>query len=441
MGYKDLLIGPLYIFFIYIFAFLIRNYVTDSETRKYFFPALTLKIIGAISVGILYYFYYGGGDTVAYSDWAAVHIYDAFWDSPHKAFELFFRPNDPNYYPNEYAFKILWFHAEKEFFVIRLVALCSLFTFHTYTANACIFATVSFSGVWAMYTAFTRMYPKLKKPLAYAVLFIPSVFFWGSGILKDTITFGALGWFFFSAMEVIKFRKSIVRNTLIILFCIYVIASVKIYILLCFVPSLAIWFVLENINRIKNKLVRISLTPILLILGIISSAFLFREIGKYNSQYSVESIAETARATASWIQYSSNQQGGSTYSLGDLDFSAGGVARKAIPAIWVSLFRPHLWEVRNPVMLLTSLESTFFLLYTLCLFYLWIKKKKNVWDSDIIFYLMFSLFFSLAVGMTTYNFGSLVRYKIPMIPFYGVALILIHAKLKPTTFFTLKKPK
>jgi hypothetical protein len=30
--------------------------------------------------------------------------------------------------------------------------------------------------------------------LAYAILFIPSVIFWGSGFMKDTITLSCIGW-------------------------------------------------------------------------------------------------------------------------------------------------------------------------------------------------------------------------------------------------------
>ena len=48
----------------------------------------------------------------------------------------------------------------------------------------------------------------------------------------------------------------------------------------------------------------------------------------------------------------------------------------------------------------------------------------------ILFSLIFSIAFAFAVGVSTYNFGTLVRYKIPLLPFFVVALILIwhHSK-------------
>ena len=58
MEIKDLFLTPLYLLLFYFIAFAIRPAVTNIYTKKYFIPALTLKYIGAISVGIIYQFYY-----------------------------------------------------------------------------------------------------------------------------------------------------------------------------------------------------------------------------------------------------------------------------------------------------------------------------------------------------------------------------------------------
>ncbi|HMJ48531.1 MAG TPA: hypothetical protein VK498_14455, partial [Ferruginibacter sp.] len=43
----------------------------------------------------------------------------------------------------------------------------------------------------------------------------------------------------------------------------------------------------------------------------------------------------------------------------------------------------------------------------------------------ILYCFFFSVIFALFVGATTLNFGTLVRYKIPGIPFYVISLFLI----------------
>jgi len=42
----------------------------------------------------------------------------------------------------------------------------------------------------------------------------------------------------------------------------------------------------------------------------------------------------------------------------------------------------------------------------------------------------FSIVFALFVGASTLNFGTLVRYKIPCLPFYAISLFLIYEKVK-----------
>ena len=88
MTYQDLVVTPIYLLIIYLLAYLIRGSVSDKQTKRYFIPALTVKIIGAISVGLIYQFYYSGGDTFNYFHHGSRHIWEAFLDSPNKAILL-----------------------------------------------------------------------------------------------------------------------------------------------------------------------------------------------------------------------------------------------------------------------------------------------------------------------------------------------------------------
>jgi ABC-type uncharacterized transport system permease subunit len=47
-------------------------------------------------------------------------------------------------------------------------------------------------------------------------------------------------------------------------------------------------------------------------------------------------------------------------------------------------------------------------------------------NKMVLLCVLFSLIFSLAVGLTSGNFGTLMRYKIPMMPFYFSALAMIY---------------
>ena len=430
MTFTDLFVTPVYLILFYVLAYIIKPYVTDNRTGKYFIPAYTVKIIGALALGFVYQFYYSGGDTYNFYSNSSI-IFEAFLDNPAIGFKILFSDGtfDANLF--SYASRIYYYSDSSTFFVVKLAGFLSLFAFNSYTVIACMFATISFSGLWCMYLTFYRLYPHLYKLFAYAVLFIPSVFFWGSGYLKDTITLGAVGWAVYSVHQFFIEKKSPVGAPVLFVIASYILLKVKVYILLCILPALILWIFLRYSSSIKSTLFRYLVTPMVIVLAAGAGFYAIQKVGESNHRYSLNAMAETAEETARWLAQVSAWEGGSAYSLGDFDYSTAGMMRKALPAINVTLFRPYVWEVNNVVMLLSALESLFLLLFTLYVIY---KKgligvlKSISSNPTVIFCLIFALSFSFAVGISTYNFGSLVRYKIPMLPFYLAALIII---LKP----------
>jgi hypothetical protein len=56
--------------------------------------------------------------------------------------------------------------------------------------------------------------------------------------------------------------------------------------------------------------------------------------------------------------------------------------------------------------------------------------KMVMTDPIIMYCFLFSFVFAMFVGASTLNFGTLVRYKIPCLPFYTISLFLIYEKVK-----------
>jgi len=428
MGPRDLIITPLFVVLIYFTAYFARYFVADRRTRRYFLPGLSLKILGAISLGLIYQYYYEGGDTFAYFNLGSRYVWEAFQDSPVNALKLIFARGE--YLPEtwEYASKIIFYDDLPSYFVVRIAGFFDILTFHTYSATACLFAVVSFSGLWAMYSAFYRMFPRLHLELAIAVFFIPSVFFWGSGILKDSITLGALGWATFSFYSLFIRGKKIVLNLILLILSFLTIYAIKIYILLCFIPALLIWLYVHYMARVKNLVLKAMVLPVTALILTGSGYFAVKKIGEENRRYNLGQLSQTAEATARWLTYVSAREEGSAYSLGDFDYSTAGILEKAVPAIWVTLFRPYIWEVKNPVMALSALENLSLFIFFLFTAFVAVRRGRlnKIFKQPVIaFCFFFTITFSFAVGISTYNFGSLVRYKIPMMPFFLIGLFLL----------------
>jgi energy-coupling factor transporter transmembrane protein EcfT len=123
METKDLFITPIFLVIIYAVAFMIRPVVTHKENRRYFIPGLTLKLIGALAVGFIYQFYYGGGDTFTYFHLGSRYIYEAFQDSPIIAFKLIFAGKEYVGDTFQYASRI-YTYSDLSHIFSNCVALC-----------------------------------------------------------------------------------------------------------------------------------------------------------------------------------------------------------------------------------------------------------------------------------------------------------------------------
>ncbi|WP_375437083.1 hypothetical protein [uncultured Hymenobacter sp.] len=325
-----------------------------------------------------------------------------------------------------------------EFFVVRIAAFLGLFCFNCYTVIALLFALISFTGVWAMYTTFLRLYPAAYKQLAVAAFFLPSVFFWGSGLMKDSLCLGALGWVFYGFYYGLILKQNVLRSFLLGGFGAYLLIMIKVYILMSFLAPASLWVFNENSQRINNALLRSLLKPFFIAVGLAVGYFGSVNLTKGDERFDVEKIGERSRITQQAL-FSRTKENGSAYDIGKLDGSLGSIIRVAPQAVFATLYRPFLWEARNPVMLLSAVESLCFTWFTISiLFRTGLTRSLRLIAARPVlpFCLIFTLIFAVGVGVNSGNFGTLVRYKIPLMPFYLSALYILHAeatrKTQPT---------
>jgi hypothetical protein len=207
----------------------------------------------------------------------------------------------------------------------------------------------------------------------------------------------------------------------------WLIFVVKKYVLLCFVPGALLWVYASRLFRIKSLVVKALVIPVVVAAMIGSGYLAIVKIGEDDPRYSIDQLAATAMITAYDIGFYTGRDAGSGYVLGELDGTFRSMLRLAPQAINVTLFRPYLWEVKNPLMLLTALEAMgmiFLLVWTIFrqrLFFF-----RSLAKPDVLFCIVFSLTFAFAVGVSTFNFGTLARYKIPLLPFFIIGLAIIN---------------
>ncbi len=427
MELKDFLFTPITLVFIYFLAYKLRDKFTNSHTRPYFIPGLTVKIIGAISLGLIYQFYYDGGDTFNYFEQSG-YIYQSIFDSPLITIKLLLSGGEFESSTFLYTQHIYWHTSPTEYLVIKIAAFFGLFCFGTYSSIAVLFACLSFTGMWAAYITFLKKYPKLEFPLAIALLFLPSVFFWGSGLMKDTLAIAALGWLFYSFYNLFITKQRIIFSFIVLLITFYALYVLRVFVLLSFLPPAILWVFLHKSKNIKSQIVRWIARPLLLIIGVTGAYYVGINLTKGDVKYDVDEIGRRTKINSEYLYRISLQEGGSAYYLGEMDGSFMGMIKLAPKALFVTLFRPFLWEIKNLMMLLSAIEALFFLLLTARLIIspgLLASFRIILQEPMLAFCITYSIILAIAVGLNSYNFGSLVRYKIQILPFFLSSILIL----------------
>ncbi len=419
-----------------VIMIIISNFYKNSKKEeqpeyKYFTWGLITKIVGAVALAFIYVFYYGGGDTQNYFIGAKV-LSNSFFTEPFNYFRLLLLDN--NEIPSDLVHitnKIAFARASEEWFMIKITSVLNLFSFNRYLISSLYISLIAFYGSWKMYKSFLFFFPKYHKATFIAIYLLPSVIFWSSGILKDTITFAALGIFFYQFINIFFKNKINIFKIIILITSSYVIYKLKAYIILGFLPAIFIALYINYKDRIRNKLIKQLTAPILFIIIIFAGYFLLSNLIESSNKYKVETLESRVQGFHSWH----TTQGGSTYSLGEVEYTPVGIISKIPASLNVTYFRPYLWEARNITSLMGAIES--FAILILFLIVVWKNRLKLIItpfkNPFLALSLVYSIVFGFAVGFTSYNFGALARYKVPVMPFFVFLLLYFYYKNKIKT--------
>lgn len=423
---RDLVLAPLFILLVYALANSFVKGRIRKDLRKYFIPALTLKMFGAIASGLVYQYYYRGGDTMEFYT-SASFIYSVFRSHPLDGIHLLSAM--PVWtYPELVQYDFLPFiYDPTTWTIVRITSFVNLFSFDSYPVISIYFSIFSLYSSWKFFTLLADIYPddKLIKRFSYCLFYIPSVFFWGSGVFKDTLTLGGLFLVTYHIYQIFILRKLGIGQFLWLFLGLYLMYSIRLFFLIILIPCLGFWLFAEFRDRIiKSDTIKAISFPFLLA---ISTTVIILGVGRVMStdeKLSAEALQQKAEGFQSWH----GSLGGSAYDLGITDYSTASLIKVFPKAINVTLFRPYLTEAHSGFQLITALQSLFFLIY---LVYTLVKARLSgisaiTKDPLILFSLTFSLFYSFVAGFTSYNFGALDRYKIPALPFFMLALVLAN---------------
>jgi hypothetical protein len=434
------------IYSIFIFALTFGRQVMkqrENPLYRFFFIAVAMKIISSIIFCLIYIYYYQGGDTVSYYETARSLVNLSMKNIPSTIDVMTSKPSLAGFMTFDRETGYPWpymYYDSQTFFVAKLLFPIELVAFKSYLVTSVLLSWISFFGAWKFFLMLCRYFPGMEKRIAIAILFVPSVLFWGSGILKDTITFSAVCWFIVTLESSLIAPKKSITALFGMLLSLFILLSIKPYILYSLLPGAIIWVGSVRMKKVQSKFIRVAFMPLVLGLSLAGGFAALSILGNSMGKFAINKMLETASVTQKDLKQDYYQ--GSSFDIGDFEPTVSGMIVKVPAAMAVGLFRPYVWEARNVVMLASGLENLCYLLLVVFLVFKIIVNPKRFFGilreyPILTFLLCYTLFFSVMVGLSTSNFGALVRFKIPFMACY-IALMLILYQLLTTS---AKSPK
>ncbi len=392
-----------------------------------------LKMFACILYAWLIVYYYGYGDPLGYynlagelrksvlSNFSNVKFF--FQDAAtFKAYISSF--TNENEYLSGYSY-----YLDSNFIIHKICCFISFFTFNRFLVISFVFTNLSFIGFVIIYKTLKKIIGGYYKEILLACIFIPSCIFWSSGLAKEPICMLAMGVLFSRLTDLFIFRRFSFASLLLIIFYGYILLTAKNYIFICLLLGMGIWIFYSSIKRIINK------NPIkkfffyfFMIVVLVGGGYLLSDTV---TGIVKENVADVISINLNNYRYI-GESGGSLIDVQNIDVTSIGGILKFIPQAMANVFfRPWPWEISNVLMIFTVLENLFFMfLFVKVLFRTRLFTRNLFINKNFqVFAIIFSITLALIIGMTTFNFGTMVRYKTPFLPFWAVFLLILNKKL------------
>lgn len=427
----DYILLPIYLLIFYLFTRRLANKLNNPELKKIMIRAFWLRMLGSFIYSMLVQYYYGYGDSFTFyvggnffrdqiaNDIGAI----SYLFAPFDQMAEWYSSNSPTYGFTGY------FSAPASNMVMRILTGISYLSFNAFLIISLFFGMFSFLGQWKLFMVFDRINSKRNRNLlAWAVLYSPSIWFWGSGILKDSICLGSLGLIIHLLHKIFVRKKFSLTNLLFLCVLIFITNVIKSYIITISIVSISIMFFALFLQSIKTKVVKYTLVVIaFLMFGVL---FYVGDFTSQINELAAESIAQIEEFQKNYQTTSeSDESSQAGFGIGDISTSPAGLVLKSPFVVFTCLFRPFIWESRKIFILFTSLETMLTLIFTL---YIMFKMGifnffRKIFNSPyLLCCFVMTILFALIIGFTTFNFGTMIRYKIIFLPFFYFLLVNLY---------------
>ncbi|GAA0893844.1 hypothetical protein GCM10009122_35240 [Fulvivirga kasyanovii] len=395
---------------LFLLAWLLMRKYEGSPLKKVFVPALLLKLMAGIMLGLLYTSYYSGGDTWVYHQ-EAVKLTTLFDNNAADYFKfLLFSQGD--------VLGSMQYHGQpRALFMVKVLSVVNLITADNYWLSSMFFSFFSFTGLWLLADRLTRVYENRRLAIALSVLFFPSVLFWSAGIIKEALAVGAMAFIIHSFLGYIFRYKNFNAHILIDLLMLFILWNTKYYyagLLILFITAISLTLYVKKKFAVvgRSPAYQLSIFGLLCVLCLLVATSLHPNfyLHRLPSVIYDNYHAFIGKAGVNDIIY--------YYSL---EPNWPSILVHSPKALLSGLFRPFLGERTDLLKVIAGVENLFIFLLTISAFF---KIPRKLADENrllLVGAIAYSMILCIFLALSTPNFGTLIRYKTGFLP----VLILI----------------
>ncbi|MFD3000834.1 hypothetical protein ACFS7Z_10715 [Pontibacter toksunensis] len=383
--------------------------------KPYFYPALIFKMVCGVLLGLLYTYYYAGGDTTTYHKASLLLTAYAKQNAAGYLRLLFFNVFESEAFRATVPFtKFADF--SNSFYFIKLLSVLNLFTAGFYYLNALYLSLFSFWGAARLVAVLSQLFPQWRAAAAAAFFFFPSVAFWSAGLSKDAFMFGSMCWVVAFAFSVAHGQRVSFWHILLLPMMLYVFIRIKLFYSAVIVPLLLLYIIVKRAAEKVEVLMHRQVFFFLLsfFVGVLLTVLL-------QDYLPMDYLLE--HSTRNYVAMLKMSLHGPHIVLENMAPSVKGLILSYPEALLSAVYRPFFGEAWEALYVLMGLENLLLLLLSVMALASAVKNPGLKVEPVHVLFLLFVLLLGGIVGLTTPNFGSLSRYRIVFLPFLVFLLL------------------
>lgn len=397
----------IFIAYFVFFSWIITTipFIKNSGIQKKWLIALfALKIIGGLAYAFFYQLpaYNANSDTYRFFNYSLAET-DVLLHHPLKFVQDIFS-SGYNSSSNIFIAEDSYWNDLKSNIIIKLLAICNVFTAKNYYANIIFFNFLFFFGLIALYRTFADFFTERKWLIIIIIFCIPSTLFWCSGIHKDGLLLSASGLLFWHFSNCINkgFNYKRIITILILLVALFALRN---YIFFALIVAFFAWWLAYKTQKVW--LVFLTVYGVGIVLFFVTPQL---HANLNFPQYIVTKQQEFKQLS-----------GGSLVQTNTLENNFSSFINYLPQALDMAFLQPHIYPLSNKSYLPAIAENI--LIIILLLIASFSIKRTNKLNVLFATNIAFSLTILLIIGYTITFSGAVVRYKSAILPFLLLPIV------------------